>query len=201
MGKVTFLQVPKQTTVCATRWIRGRQAAGIALIESEGNSLETVHKESNILELDTIKTIIESMKENDLAVFKLERGGFKIELEAQRSTAATAAAPFAALPGGLVGNDPVPVPSTESSISTSGEPANLEEIVSPMVGTFYRASAPGSAPYVQIGQEINEGTVVCMIEAMKLKNEIKAEVKGTVVEILIENGMPVQYGQALMRVQ
>jgi acetyl-CoA carboxylase biotin carboxyl carrier protein len=153
------------------------------------------------LEINTIKTIIESMRENDLAVFKLERGGFKIELEAQRSPTAAFAAPFAALPGGLVGSDPVPLTIAESSISTSGEPANLEEIVSPMVGTFYRASSPGSAPYVQIGQEIKEGTVVCMIEAMKLKNEIKAAVKGTVVEILIENGMPVQYGQALMRVQ
>lgn len=153
------------------------------------------------MEINTIKTIIESMRENDLAVFKLERGGFKIELEAQRSPTAAFAAPFAALPGGLVGSDPVPLTIAESSISTSGEPANLEEIVSPMVGTFYRASSPGSAPYVQIGQEIKEGTVVCMIEAMKLKNEIKAEVKGTVVEILIENGMPVQYGQALMRVQ
>jgi acetyl-CoA carboxylase biotin carboxyl carrier protein len=156
--------------------------------------------ESNILELDTIKTIIESMKENDLAVFKLERGGFKIELEAQQSTGATAAAPFATLPSGLVGTGPAPVSITESSISTSGEPPNLKEIVSPMVGTFYRASSPGSAPYVQIGQEINEGTIVCMIEAMKLKNEIKAEVKSTVVEILVENGMPVQYGQPLMRV-
>lgn len=153
------------------------------------------------MELDAIKTIIESMKENDLAVFKLERGGFKIELEAQRSPTATAAAPFATLPGGLVGNDPVPLTITESSISTSGEPANLEEIASPMVGRFYRASSPGSAPYVEIGQEINEGTVVCTIEAMRLKNEIKAEVKGKVVEILVENGIPVQYGQALMRVQ
>jgi acetyl-CoA carboxylase biotin carboxyl carrier protein len=152
------------------------------------------------LELDTIKTIIESMRENDLAVFKLERVGFKIELEAQRSPATTAAA-VAALPSGLVGTGPVPVTITESSIPTSGEPANLEEIMSPMVGTFYRASSPGSAPYVQIGHEIKEGTVVCMIEAMKLKNEINAEVKGTVVEILVENGMPVQYGQPLMRVQ
>lgn len=157
--------------------------------------------ESNILELDAIKTIIESMRENDLAVFKLERVGFKIELEAQRSPATTAAAAVAALPSGLVGTGLVPVTITESSIPTSGEPANLEEIMSPMVGTFYRASSPGSAPYVQIGHEIKEGTVVCMIEAMKLKNEIKAEVKGTVVEILVENGMPVQYGQPLMRVQ
>src|ERR1700758_3518770 len=173
----------------------------MALIDAKVILEKRWHKESSILEFNAIKTIIESMKENDLAVFKLERGGFKIELEAQRSPTAASAAPFAALPGGLVGSNPVPVTITESSISTSGEPTNLEEIVSPMVGTFYLASSPGSAPYVQIGQEINEGTVVCMIEAMKLKNEIKAEVKGTVVEILIENGMPVQYGQALMRVQ
>jgi acetyl-CoA carboxylase biotin carboxyl carrier protein len=173
----------------------------MALIDAKVIREKRWHKESNILELDTIKIIIESMKENDLAVFKLERGGFKIELEAQRSLAAAAAAPFAALPTDLVGIGPVPVTITESSISTSGEPGNLEEVVSPMVGRLYRASSPDSAPYVQIGQEINEGTIVCMIEAMKLKNEIKAEVKGTVVEILVENGMPVQYGQPLMRVQ
>jgi acetyl-CoA carboxylase biotin carboxyl carrier protein len=169
----------------------------MALIDAKVILEKRWHKEGSILEINAIKTIIESMRENDLAVFKLERGGFKIELEAQQSPTAA----FAALAGGLVGSDPVPLTITESSISTSGEPANSEEIVSPMVGTFYHASSPGSAPYVQIGQGINEGTVVCMIEAMKLKNEIKAEVKGTVVEILIENGMPVQYGQALMRVR
>ena len=70
-----------------------------------------------------------------------------------------------------------------------------------MVGTFYRASSPDSAPYVQPGQEINEESVVCIIEAMKVMNEIKAEVEGVVAEVLVENGTPVQFGQPLFRVK
>ncbi|MBV9672994.1 MAG: acetyl-CoA carboxylase biotin carboxyl carrier protein, partial [Verrucomicrobia bacterium] len=76
-----------------------------------------------------------------------------------------------------------------------------QEIISPMVGTFYRAPSPDSAPYVQVGQEIMEETVVCLIEAMKVMNEIKAEVSGVVVEVLAENGIPVQFGQPLFRVK
>jgi len=70
-----------------------------------------------------------------------------------------------------------------------------------MVGTFYRASSPDSAPYVEVGEEINEESLVCIIEAMKVMNEIKAEIKGVVVEILVENGTPVQFGQPLIRVK
>jgi acetyl-CoA carboxylase biotin carboxyl carrier protein len=70
-----------------------------------------------------------------------------------------------------------------------------------MVGTFYRASSPDSAPYVEVGQEINEESLVCIIEAMKVMNEIKAEIKGVIAEILVENGTPVQFGQPLIRVK
>ena len=79
--------------------------------------------------------------------------------------------------------------------------AGHKEIVSPMVGTFYRAPSPDSAPYVKEGQEVTEETVVCIIEAMKVMNEIKAEVKGVITEVLVENGAPVQFGQPLFRVK
>ena len=79
--------------------------------------------------------------------------------------------------------------------------AATKEITSPMVGTFYRAASPESPPFVDVGQEVNEDTVVCIIEAMKVMNEIKAEVSGVIAEVVAENGKPVQFGQALFRVR
>jgi acetyl-CoA carboxylase biotin carboxyl carrier protein len=154
------------------------------------------------LELDDIKAIIDLMKKNDLAVFRLERDGFKIELEAHRSPS-----PAVVLPHSVVASGPLPqagvlpanIVETQTP-GTSGAPP-LKEIVSPMVGTFYRAPSPDSAPFVEVGQEINEESLVCIIEAMKVMNEIKAEVKGVIAEILVENGTPVQFGQPLIRVK
>jgi acetyl-CoA carboxylase biotin carboxyl carrier protein len=150
------------------------------------------------LELDDIKAIIDLMKKNDLAVFKLERDGFKIELEAHRSPSPAVVLPHsiaASVPLAHGGTAPANVAETPgTAASTAGK-----EIVSPMVGTFYRASSPDSAPYVEVGQEINEESLVCIIEAMKVMNEIKAEIKGVIVEILVENGTPVQFGQPSIR--
>jgi acetyl-CoA carboxylase biotin carboxyl carrier protein len=152
------------------------------------------------LELDDIKAIIDLMKKNDLAVFKLERDGFKIELEAHRSPSPTVVLPHnVAASGPLPHAGPMPANVTESP--TTGASTPLKEIVSPMVGTFYRAPSPDSAPYAEVGQEVNEETLVCIIEAMKVMNEIKAEVKGVITEILVENGTPVQFGQPLIRVK
>ena len=153
------------------------------------------------MELDDIKAIIDLMKKNDLAVFKLERDGFKIELEAHRSPS-----PGAVLPHSIAASVPLahagPVPANVAETpNTAAASTPGKEIVSPMVGTFYRASSPDSAPYVEVGQEINEESLVCIIEAMKVMNEIKAEIKGVVVEILVENGTPVQFGQPLIRVK
>ena len=150
------------------------------------------------MDLDDIKAIIDLMKQNDLAVFKLEREGFKLELEAQRPVAPVIAA--TAVPPSAIPTQTVPANVTGSS-GTGEEKSKLKEIVSPMVGTFYRAPSPDSAPYVQPGQEINEEAVVCIIEAMKVMNEIKAEVRGVIVEVLVENGTPVQFGQPLFRVK
>jgi acetyl-CoA carboxylase biotin carboxyl carrier protein len=154
------------------------------------------------LELDDIKAIIDLMKKNDLAVFRLERDGFKIELEAHRSPS-----PAVVLPHSVVASVPLPqagvVPANvaEPQTPATGGSTPLKEILSPMVGTFYRAPSPDSAPFVEVGQEINEETLVCIIEAMKVMNEIKAEVKGVIAEILVENGTPVQFGQPLIRVK
>lgn len=100
------------------------------------------------------------------------------------------------------------VPATQNNVFVGGQSGNpsptmdskLLEVTSPMVGTFYRAPAPGEAPFIEIGGQIRKGDAVCIIEAMKLMNEIEAEVSGQVVEILVQNGEPVEYGQPLIRV-
>jgi acetyl-CoA carboxylase biotin carboxyl carrier protein len=151
------------------------------------------------LELKDIKAIIDLMKKYDLAVFKLEKEGIKIELEAHR-----APVPFLATPPAAQATSAVPAtPAAQAGIPAAPaetKPA-YKEVVSPMVGTFYRAPSPDSAPYVQEGQEINRDSVVCIIEAMKVMNEIKAEVQGVIAEVLVENGTPVQFGQPLFRVK
>ena len=157
------------------------------------------------MELKDIKAIIDLMKKNDLAVFKLEKEGFKLELESHRPPAPLIAAVPAhqivtAAPGPGYSTHPPSKPHTVNAEEKPALPA-LKEIASPMVGTFYRAPSPDSAPYIQEGQQITEETVVCIIEAMKVMNEIKAEVEGTIVEVLVENGTSVQFGQPLFRVK
>ncbi len=162
------------------------------------------------MDLKEIKAIIDLMKKNDLAVFKLEREGFKLELETHRAHPPAPVVAFSP-PGTHAGTPTTSGPghaagvaaASQAAQSASGSVAseNLKEIISPMVGTFYRAPSPDSAPYIQLGQDVVEDTVVCIIEAMKVMNEIKAEVRGEIVDILLENGTPVQFGQALFRVR
>jgi acetyl-CoA carboxylase biotin carboxyl carrier protein len=155
------------------------------------------------LDLKEIKELIALMRKNDLSVFKLEQADFKITLKRgaepviTNGNGATIAYPVAA---------PTPLPADSSSPVTPTGPAvaageKLKEVTSPMVGTFYGSSSPDSPPFLKVGQIITADTVVCIIEAMKVMNEIKAEQSGTVVEIVAENGKPVQYGQALFRIR
>jgi acetyl-CoA carboxylase biotin carboxyl carrier protein len=158
------------------------------------------------LELKDIKAIIDLMKKNDLSVFEMEKDGFRLKLQkgatSQTVIAAPAMAPIAA---------PVPIPAAHGAEAPSapasaaaGQPAEsaaTKEIVSPMVGTFYRSPSPESPAFVEVGKVVNEDTVVCIIEAMKVMNEIKAEVSGVIAEIVAENGKPVQFGQALFKVR
>jgi acetyl-CoA carboxylase biotin carboxyl carrier protein len=156
----------------------------------------------NTLELKDIKAIIDLMKKNDLAVFKLEKEGFKLELEAHRPLAPliTTVPAHQVVTAAQVPGFTTQAPSRPPVVAAEGKSAS-KEIVSPMVGTFYRAPSPDSAPYVQEGQHITEETVVCLIEAMKVMNEIKAEVEGIITEVLLENGTAVQFGQPLFRVK
>ena len=165
------------------------------------------------MELKDIKAIIDLMKKNDLSVFELEKDGFKLKLQkgAGDQTVFTSAVPAIApvpvpmaLPGAASTPAAAPAQAPAAAAPASEETdkgAPLKDIVSPMVGTFYRAGSPESPPFVDVGKPVNDETVVCIIEAMKVMNEIKAETSGTIAEIVAENGKPVQFGQVLFRVR
>jgi acetyl-CoA carboxylase biotin carboxyl carrier protein len=152
------------------------------------------------LELKDIKAVIDLMKKNDLSVFEMEKDGFKLKLQkgAGEQTVFTqpvATAPAPAVPSpGAAAVAPAPAQQAEPT-------GGLRDILSPMVGTFYRAGSPESPPFVDVGKEVTEETVVCIIEAMKVMNEIKAETKGVIAEVVAEGGKPVQFGQVLFRVR
>jgi acetyl-CoA carboxylase biotin carboxyl carrier protein len=153
------------------------------------------------LELKDIKAIIDLMRKNDLSVFEMEKEGFRLKLQKGAGEQTVFSAPV--LPQMLAA--PVAAaPMASAGAPAAAAPAPAEatrEITSPMVGTFYRAASPESPPFIDVGQEVNEDTVVCIIEAMKVMNEIKAEVKGVIAEVVAENGKPVQFGQALFKVR
>ena len=145
------------------------------------------------MDLKDIKALIDLMKKNDLSVFEMEKNGFRIKLQkglGDQPLVMSTAAP-------AVANGP----AATAAAPGSTESASTKDIVSPMVGTFFRAASPDAAPFVDVGTKVNEDTVVCIIEAMKVMNEIKAETSGVIAEIVAENTKPVQFGQVLFRVR
>ena len=147
------------------------------------------------MELKDIKAIIDLMKKNSISEFELERQDFKIRLKRGGVTQADDSGNTASsIPSG-VSMPPISV------VTALNSPSSDLEIKSPMIGTFYRAPSPESANYVEIGSEVNPDSVVCIIEAMKVMNEIKAEVRGIVTEILIDNAKPVEFGQPIFKVR
>jgi acetyl-CoA carboxylase biotin carboxyl carrier protein len=149
-------------------------------------------------DIKEIKAIIDLMKKHDLSVFEIEKEGFRLKLEKGPSAQATAAVASA---GAGVPKAASPAPETAQSAPRPIETIPLKEIVSPMVGTFYRSASPEGAPFVDVGKSVTEDTVVCIIEAMKVMNEIKAETSGIIAEVMAENGKPVQFGQVLFKVR
>jgi acetyl-CoA carboxylase biotin carboxyl carrier protein len=146
------------------------------------------------LDLKDIKAVIDLMKKNDLSVFEMEKNGFRLKLQkgAGEQTVFTTPAPAAPPPAAA---------SSAASAPAAEKTEALKDIISPMVGTFYRAGSLETPAFVDVGKEVSEETVVCIIEAMKVMNEIKAETKGVIAEIVAENGKPVQFGQVLFRVK
>ena len=146
------------------------------------------------MEMDELKSLIEFMDENGLAELEIEQEGKKIRLVKSGGGVRE----VTALPAFIA---PVAAPAPESQGAQEEGGDNIEEIKALMVGTFYRSSTPDSDPFVDVGMEITEETTVCIIEAMKVMNEIRAEIAGKVLEVLVENGQPVEYGQPLFRLE
>tara|TARA_B100000029_G_scaffold90575_1_gene80373 strand:- start:4107 stop:4583 length:477 start_codon:yes stop_codon:yes gene_type:complete len=156
------------------------------------------------VEFKDIKSIVDLMKKNSISEFELEKEGFKIKLRRTDGSKSEEIQVQNYLPPVSAVAPPMPaaapaVPEEKPAAETkdSTEP----EIKSPMIGTFYGAPSPESDPYIKIGDHVNADTVVCIVEAMKVMNEIKAEVSGVITEILVENASAVEYGQPLFRVR
>lgn len=153
------------------------------------------------MDLKDIKAIIDLMKKNSVSEFELEKQDFKIRLKrgmtgggvlVPTTEEAQPVIAYAPQPAAL----PAPPPAAPATAATT-EP----EIKSPMIGTFYRSPSPESGAYVEVGTEVNPDTVVCIIEAMKVMNEIKAEVRGVITQVLVENAKPVEFGQPLFKIR
>lgn len=154
------------------------------------------------LDHEQLHRLLEALGESDIQEFRLEGDDFRLEirrnLPAQAVMPPVMAAPVAAAAPAPVVASVEPAAAPPASTATRSD---LLEVTAPMVGTFYRAPAPGEPAFVEVGSRINVGQTVCILEAMKLMNELESEVGGEVVEILVDNGTPVEFGQVLMRVK
>jgi acetyl-CoA carboxylase biotin carboxyl carrier protein len=160
-----------------------------------------------MIDLEFIERLIRVFDDSGVDSLEIERGGTRVKLS---KTAPTAAMPFV-IPGGAEGlgarpavpqappppAEPGPRPPAERGAPPTRE---LIEVTSPMVGTFYRAPAPDAPAYVEVGKRVSPGDTLCIIEAMKLMNELVSEVSGTITEVCVENAQPVEFGQVLFRV-
>ncbi len=153
------------------------------------------------MDLRKLKTLIDLVAESDISELEVTEGESKVRIVKNSAPAAQnqvvmvpapAHAPAAAAPAPAAATAPAAAPAPAAEAAPAGH-----VVKSPMVGTFYRSSAPGAAPFVDVGSSVKEGDTLCIIEAMKLLNEIDADASGTIKQILVENGQPVEYGQPL----
>jgi len=152
--------------------------------------------------LDEIKQLIDFIRERDLSEFELERADFKLRIKSGATVQAVAPPVVMAAPAGpiaAVPAAPVPTPSVPPPAAEVGE--DLAIVTSPIVGTFYRSAEPGAKAFVEVGDSVRKGQVLCIIEAMKLMNEIDSEHEGEVVSIYVQNGQAVQYGERLFAIR
>lgn len=160
---------------------------------------QPVPAEENPFELQRIRQLVRLMRDNDLSEIDLQWDTARLRL---KRGATIVSSPMGFAPGPVM-SAPVPAAATPDSTAPSSAPvtaSNLLTITSPIVGTFYAASGPDVSPFVSVGSRVTPETIVCIIEAMKVFNEIPSAVSGTIREVLVENGAAVEYGQALFRV-
>jgi acetyl-CoA carboxylase biotin carboxyl carrier protein len=154
------------------------------------------------MNLKELKELIEMLKDTDISELEIERSGVKVRLRKGGDVTFHPAMPRMEYPPTAIvapGIPETPAPAAEKPV----EPAksNQIKVTSPIVGTFYRASSPDKAAYVEVGDVVKKGQVLCIIEAMKLMNEIESETAGKIVQLLVENGQPVEYGQPLFVIE
>ena len=151
-----------------------------------------------IFDIRSLRQLVKLMNENDLTEIDLRNDAQRVRLRKRVCEVVPLVTPAPAL---VPGSAPRPVAAEPASPTAPPAPAvQYTEIKAPMLGTFYRASSPDAEPFVQVGSHVEKETIACIIEAMKVFNEIAAEVRGKIVAILVENGQPVEYGQPLFRV-
>jgi len=173
----------------------GRDAAHAAANGSARNGAGQV-----LIDLDFVRGLIEAVDSSGVDSLEIHRGGTRIRISKSPPPAPVGAAPLA--PPSSAGHAvPDALPSAPAVAAAEPANTNLAEVPSPMVGTFYRAPVPEAPPYVEVGSQVSKGQTLCILEAMKLMNELESEVDGTVREILVENGDPVEYGQVLFRIE
>ena len=157
------------------------------------------------MNFDEIKQLLEMVREHELSEFELERDDFKIRVRKNTSGQWTASMP----PMPHVNYAPVMAPpmappppaAAAPALTPAQEDTDFAVVKSPIVGTFYRAPEPGAKPFADVGDTVRKGQVLCIIEAMKLMNEINSDVDGEVVKVYVENGQPVQYGERLFAIR
>jgi acetyl-CoA carboxylase biotin carboxyl carrier protein len=160
------------------------------------------------MEFDEINRILDIVREHDLSEFELEREGFKIRIKKGSPVQGTgASAPpieqhvVAAHPPPAAAPAPPPLEAVPSSPPPASDEIDFAIVKSPIVGTFFRSAEPGAASFVDVGNTVKKGQVLCIIEAMKLMNEIESEYDGEIAKVYVENGQPVQYGERLFAIK
>ena len=156
------------------------------------------------MNFDEIKQILDMVREHELSEFELERDNFKLRIRKNTSGQWTATMP----PVSHVNYAPVmaapmppPAPPASPVLTAADEEVDFAVVKSPIVGTFYRSPEPGSKPFAEVGDTVKKGQVLCIIEAMKLMNEINSDLDGELVKVYVENGQPVQYGERLFAIK
>ena len=157
------------------------------------------------MDFDEITKILEMMREHELSEFELERDNFKLRIRKNPGGHWTSTAPYPQH-GQAVVSPAAPQASASAAASAAPELPGVDEemlavVKSPIVGTFYRAAEPGAKPFTEVGETVKKGQVLCIIEAMKLMNEINAEIDGELVKVYVENSQAVQYGERLFAIR
>ena len=151
------------------------------------------------MDIRKVKKLIELLEDSGVAEIEIHEGEESVRISRYSPSAPVAAAPVAAAPAAPLAA-PAPAPAAETAAAAEEAPAG-HQVKSPMVGTFYQAPSPGAKPFAEIGQQVSAGDTLCIIEAMKMLNQIEADKSGKLVAVLVENGQPVEYEQPLFIIE